>query len=99
MVRRIDVAARGVHWSEGGALVCIATDASFYMLEYQRDVAESVLASGQVRRSAPRRTRGEDALPARCLGDLLRCCHAARAHLPASPSSGPAPPQGVEDGG
>lgn len=48
VVRRIDVAARGVHWSEGGALVAIATDASFYLLEYNRDVAESVLASGQV---------------------------------------------------
>jgi hypothetical protein len=48
VVRRIDVAAQGVHWSEGGSLVAIATDASFYLLEYARDVAESVLASGQV---------------------------------------------------
>lgn len=48
VVRRIDVAARGVYWSEGGSLVAIATDASFYMLEYARDVAEQVLGSGQV---------------------------------------------------
>lgn len=41
--------ARGVFWSEGGSLVAIASDASFYLLEYQRDLAESVLASGQVR--------------------------------------------------
>ncbi|KAL4457362.1 hypothetical protein ABPG75_012227 [Micractinium tetrahymenae] len=47
VVRRIDVAARGVYWSEGGSLVAIASDASFYLLEYQRDLAESVLASGQ----------------------------------------------------
>lgn len=49
MVRRIDVAAKGVYWSEGGSLVAIASDASFYLLEYQRDVAENFLASGQVR--------------------------------------------------
>ncbi|KAI3425793.1 hypothetical protein D9Q98_007768 [Chlorella vulgaris] len=47
VVRRIDVAARGVYWSEGGSLVAIASEASFYMLEYNRDVAESYLASGQ----------------------------------------------------
>jgi hypothetical protein len=49
VVRRIDVAAKGVHWSEGGNLVAIAADASFYLLEYNRDLAESYLASGQVR--------------------------------------------------
>ena len=48
MVRRIDVGARGVYWSEGGSLVAIASDNSFYMLEYNRDVAESFLASGEV---------------------------------------------------
>jgi hypothetical protein len=48
VVRRIDVAAKGVHWSEGGNLVAIAADASFYLLEYNRDLAESYLASGQV---------------------------------------------------
>jgi len=48
VVRRIDVSAKGVYWSEGGSLVAIASDASFYMLEYQRDLAESFLASGQV---------------------------------------------------
>lgn len=51
VVRRIDVTARGVFWSEGGSLVAIASDSSFYMLEYQRDLAESALASGQVRGS------------------------------------------------
>ena len=48
MVRRIDVAARGVHWSEGGSLVAIAAESSFYMLEYDRDAAEAALSSGQV---------------------------------------------------
>lgn len=49
VVRRIDVAARGVHWSEGGSLVAIAAESSFYLLEYNRDAAEAALASGQVR--------------------------------------------------
>jgi hypothetical protein len=53
VVRRIDVAARGVHWSEGGSLVAIASESSFYLLQYNRDVAESVLASGQVPSRAP----------------------------------------------
>ncbi|KAI7838750.1 hypothetical protein COHA_007543 [Chlorella ohadii] len=47
VVRRIDVAARGVHWSEGGSLVAIAAESSFYMLEYDRDAAEAALSSGQ----------------------------------------------------
>ena len=48
VVRRIDVAARGVHWSEGGSLVAIAAESSFYLLEYDRDAAEAALGSGQV---------------------------------------------------
>lgn len=48
VVRRIDVAARGVYWSEGGAYVIIASEASFFMLEYMADLVESYVASGQV---------------------------------------------------
>ena len=48
MVRRIDVAAKAVYWSESGGLVVIASDASFYLLQYNADVAEEVLGSGQV---------------------------------------------------
>ncbi len=43
------MAARGVHWSEGGSLVAIAAESSFYLLEYDRDAAEAALSSGQVR--------------------------------------------------
>lgn len=49
VVRRIDVAAKGVYWSEGGGYAVIAGESSFFMLEYMRDEVESFLASGQVR--------------------------------------------------
>ncbi|GAB4823453.1 hypothetical protein N2152v2_010499 [Parachlorella kessleri] len=47
VVRRIDVAARGVHWSEGGSYVVIASEASFFVLEYMSDLVESFLGTGQ----------------------------------------------------
>ena len=46
-VRRIDVAAKAVYWSESGASVAIATDDSFYLLSFQREIVDEVLETGQ----------------------------------------------------
>ncbi|KAJ2310369.1 Coatomer subunit beta' [Coemansia sp. RSA 2705] len=37
VVRRIDVEARAVYWSEGGELFTVATEDSFFVLRYSRD--------------------------------------------------------------
>lgn len=96
VVRRIDVTARSVYWSEGGSLVAIASDASFYLLEYQRDLAESALASGQVRRRCPAPgARAREVLVAACarlLAPSRDGCrrgsgHAAAPARPAWPAS------------
>lgn len=36
VVRRVDVAAKSVHWSESGSSVAILGDSSFYILKYNR---------------------------------------------------------------
>ncbi|KXZ50636.1 hypothetical protein GPECTOR_15g320 [Gonium pectorale] len=46
VVRRIDVAAKSVHWSESGSTVAILGDSSFYILKYNREVVEEHFASG-----------------------------------------------------
>lgn len=46
LVRRIEIAARNVYWSESGQLVCISTEDSFYILKYS---AESVSQAFQTR--------------------------------------------------
>jgi coatomer subunit beta' len=46
IVRRVDVAARNVHWSESGATVVIAGETSFYMLGYEGDAVEAFFAAG-----------------------------------------------------
>lgn len=38
LVRRIDVSAKEVKWSESGELMCIASEESFFILQYKRDV-------------------------------------------------------------
>ncbi|KAG0606269.1 hypothetical protein M758_9G127200 [Ceratodon purpureus] len=47
VVRRIDVVVKDVYWSDGGDMVTIASDNSFYILKYNRDVVTSYLESGQ----------------------------------------------------
>ncbi|GLC41850.1 hypothetical protein PLESTM_001257800 [Pleodorina starrii] len=46
VVRRIDVAAKSVHWNESGNTVAILGDSSFYILKYNREAVEEHFASG-----------------------------------------------------
>ncbi|KAG2482992.1 hypothetical protein HYH03_018117 [Edaphochlamys debaryana] len=46
VVRRIDVAAKAVHWSESGNSVAILGDSGFYILKFNRDMVEEAIASG-----------------------------------------------------
>eukprot|EP00240_Pyramimonas_obovata_P003366 CAMPEP_0118928502 /NCGR_PEP_ID=MMETSP1169-20130426/5726_1 /TAXON_ID=36882 /ORGANISM="Pyramimonas obovata, Strain CCMP722" /LENGTH=852 /DNA_ID=CAMNT_0006870485 /DNA_START=138 /DNA_END=2692 /DNA_ORIENTATION=- len=48
VIRRIDVAVKNIYWSDSGDLVTIASEASFYILRYNREVVETFLASGEV---------------------------------------------------
>jgi coatomer subunit beta' len=45
LVRRIEVAAKGVYWNDSGELVAVATDDSFFVLRYNRDAAASAFAA------------------------------------------------------
>jgi Membrane protein involved in colicin uptake len=47
-IRKIDVAAKEVYWSDGGNMVCIATKDGAYVLSYNAEVASSAIATGQV---------------------------------------------------
>jgi len=47
MIRRIDVNVKNLHWADSGDLVAIASDTSFYILKYNRDVVSSYLDSGR----------------------------------------------------
>jgi coatomer subunit beta' len=47
-VRKIDVNAKEVYWSDGGNLVCISTDEGAYVLSYNAQAAASAIAMGQV---------------------------------------------------
>ena len=41
VVRRIEVSVREVKWAEAGELVAIISDASFYVLRFDRDAVEA----------------------------------------------------------
>ena len=47
VVRRIDVAARGVYWSESGGTVAIAGETSFYMLGFEGEAVDAFFAAGE----------------------------------------------------
>ncbi|XP_022714928.1 coatomer subunit beta'-2 isoform X1 [Durio zibethinus] len=47
LIRRIDVTVKNLYWADGGDLVAIASDTSFYILKYNRDVVQSYLDSGR----------------------------------------------------
>ncbi|PPE02530.1 hypothetical protein GOBAR_DD00424 [Gossypium barbadense] len=47
MIRRIDVTVKNLYWADSGDLVAIASDTSFYILKYNRDVVQSYLDSGR----------------------------------------------------
>ncbi|KAL6495891.1 hypothetical protein OROGR_030454 [Orobanche gracilis] len=47
LIRRIDVNVKNLYWADSGDLVAIATDTSFYILKYNRDVVSAHLDSGR----------------------------------------------------
>uniref|UniRef100_A0A803NZY7 Coatomer subunit beta' n=1 Tax=Cannabis sativa TaxID=3483 RepID=A0A803NZY7_CANSA len=47
LIRRIDVNVKNLYWADSGDLVAIASDTSFYILKYNRDVVSSYLDSGR----------------------------------------------------
>uniref|UniRef100_A0A7I4DAQ0 Beta'-coat protein n=1 Tax=Physcomitrium patens TaxID=3218 RepID=A0A7I4DAQ0_PHYPA len=46
VVRRIDVVVKNIYWSDSGDLVAIASESSFYILKYNRDVVVEHFESG-----------------------------------------------------
>ncbi|XP_009786504.1 coatomer subunit beta'-2-like [Nicotiana sylvestris] len=47
LIRRIDVNVKNLYWVDSGDLVAIASDTSFYILKYNRDVVSAHLDSGR----------------------------------------------------
>ncbi|KAF9685224.1 hypothetical protein SADUNF_Sadunf03G0032600 [Salix dunnii] len=47
LIRRIDVTVKNLYWADSGDLVAIASDASFYILKYNRDIVSAYLDSGK----------------------------------------------------
>ncbi|CAI0422642.1 unnamed protein product [Linum tenue] len=47
LIRRIDVTVKNLYWADSGDLVTIASDTSFYILKYSRDVVSSYLEGGR----------------------------------------------------
>lgn len=41
LIRRIEVEAKSIHWSESGELLCIATEENFFILKYFPDIVQS----------------------------------------------------------
>ncbi|XP_062229104.1 coatomer subunit beta'-2-like isoform X1 [Phragmites australis] len=46
LIRRIDVIVKKLYWADSGDLVTIASDSSFYILKYNRDLVSSHLDGG-----------------------------------------------------
>ncbi|KAJ4757210.1 hypothetical protein LUZ62_067585 [Rhynchospora pubera] len=47
LIRRIDVNVKNLYWADSGDLVTIASDSSFYILKYNRDVVSAYFEGGQ----------------------------------------------------
>ncbi|XP_018492767.2 coatomer subunit beta'-3 isoform X1 [Raphanus sativus] len=47
LIQRIDVTVKNLYWAESGDLVAIASDTSFYILKYNRDLVSSYFATGR----------------------------------------------------
>jgi len=47
LVRRIDVCPREIYWNEAGDLVALACEESFYVLRYNKEVANACFESGE----------------------------------------------------
>ncbi|XP_022845701.1 coatomer subunit beta'-2-like isoform X1 [Olea europaea var. sylvestris] len=47
LIRRIDVNVKNLYWADSGDLVTIASDTSFYVLKFNRDVVSAHMDSGR----------------------------------------------------
>ncbi|VFQ83845.1 unnamed protein product [Cuscuta campestris] len=47
LIRRIDVNVKNLYWADSGDLLTIASDTTFYILKYNRDVVSAYLESGR----------------------------------------------------
>ncbi|KAI3684257.1 hypothetical protein L6452_33478 [Arctium lappa] len=47
LIQRIDVNVKNLYWADSGDMVVIASDSSFYILQYNRDVVSAHLDSGR----------------------------------------------------
>ncbi|KAL2539266.1 Coatomer subunit beta'-2 [Abeliophyllum distichum] len=47
LIRRIDVNVKNLYWADSGDLVAIASDTSFYVLKFNRDVVSAHIDSGR----------------------------------------------------
>ncbi|KAF3775944.1 Coatomer subunit beta'-2 [Nymphaea thermarum] len=47
LIRRIDVVVKNLYWADSGDLLSVASDTSFYILKYNRDIVSSHLDSGK----------------------------------------------------
>ncbi|XP_024969366.1 coatomer subunit beta'-2-like isoform X2 [Cynara cardunculus var. scolymus] len=47
LIRRIDVNVKNLYWADSGDLVTIASDSSFHIIKYNRDVVSAHLDSGR----------------------------------------------------
>ncbi|CAH2053584.1 unnamed protein product, partial [Thlaspi arvense] len=47
LIQQIDVTVKNLYWAESGDLVAIASDTSFYILKYNRDLVSSHFDSGR----------------------------------------------------
>eukprot|EP01120_Amphizonella_sp_Union-15-10_P010882 TRINITY_DN4513_c0_g1_i3.p1 TRINITY_DN4513_c0_g1~~TRINITY_DN4513_c0_g1_i3.p1 ORF type:complete len:753 (+),score=136.29 TRINITY_DN4513_c0_g1_i3:78-2261(+) len=46
LIRKIDVSPKAIYWSENGEFVTIACESVFYVLQYNKELVSSVLATG-----------------------------------------------------
>ncbi|KAK9066084.1 hypothetical protein SSX86_015486 [Deinandra increscens subsp. villosa] len=47
LIQRIDVNIKNLYWADSGDMVAIASDSSFYILQYNRDIVSAHLESGR----------------------------------------------------
>ncbi|KAL1199366.1 Coatomer subunit beta'-1 [Cardamine amara subsp. amara] len=47
LIRRIDVTVKNLYWADSGDLVAIASDSSFYILKFNRDIVSSYFDGGK----------------------------------------------------
>ncbi|KAM3726373.1 putative coatomer subunit beta' [Dirofilaria immitis] len=45
LIRRVEISAKHVYWSDSAEMVAIASDDSFYVLKYNKEVVENTVAS------------------------------------------------------